>query len=499
MERIETMRFLKENLPEDLGLKTEQVAIMYGGISDIELQKTVEDFGNGSSKLRLLICSDIASEGINLHYKCHRIIHFDIPWSLIVFQQRNGRVDRYGQTRQPEIYYLCVDSQNEKIHGDHRILELLIEKDKEVQESIGDPSEFTGNYSQEDDENDIGNAMELGESAEEFEKKLNSAGGLEELLFGDAGKPEEENATAHCKSMPSLFSSDYQYASEALAFLKSQDNSHLQYETFAEGTSHTIAVTPTEDLRYRLKMLPPEILPEEGRFVLCDDRQRMKEEIQRCRDAVDSWPVVQLLWEQHPFMEYLNDKVLASFARQQAPVLEMPDRLQVDETVFIASAVIPNRNGQPMLFSWYGIHYINGCFADIRPLSDWIVPLALNESSHPNPQRPINLESLERLLPDVVSRVKEAVTHERKLLENGTYPQMEAHLKALDELKKRHAQQLELDFAEQMQTERSKNRKEQRRHEIDRIFDEYYHWIENSMFIEDKPYIQIACVIKGGN
>src|SRR5262249_10936660 len=52
---------------------------------------------------RLLLCSDVASEGLNLHYFCHRLIHFDLPWSLMVFQQRNGRVDRYGQAQAPQI------------------------------------------------------------------------------------------------------------------------------------------------------------------------------------------------------------------------------------------------------------------------------------------------------------------------------------------------------------------------------------------------------------
>lgn len=58
--------------------------------------------------------------------------------SLLTFQQRNGRVDRYGQNEQPEIYYLLTVSANEKIRGDQRILELLIARDEEVQRNIGD-------------------------------------------------------------------------------------------------------------------------------------------------------------------------------------------------------------------------------------------------------------------------------------------------------------------------------------------------------------------------
>ena len=72
-------------------------------MSDIEQQRVVEDFGNAQRPVRVLLCSDVASEGINLHFQCHRLIHFDMPWSLMVFQQRNGRVDQYGQPRTPQI------------------------------------------------------------------------------------------------------------------------------------------------------------------------------------------------------------------------------------------------------------------------------------------------------------------------------------------------------------------------------------------------------------
>jgi len=101
-ERIQTQKFLQEHLKRDLGLTDKQIAILHGtGMSDIEQQKVVENFGKDNEPVRLLIASDVASEGINLHYLSHRMIHFDIPWSLMVFMQRNGRIDRYGQTEEP--------------------------------------------------------------------------------------------------------------------------------------------------------------------------------------------------------------------------------------------------------------------------------------------------------------------------------------------------------------------------------------------------------------
>jgi superfamily II DNA/RNA helicase len=127
-ERIETLKFLHTNLLSDLNLEDEQVAILHGGLADVDQQRIVEDFGKEEAPIRLLIASDVASEGINLHYLSHRLIHFDIPWSLMVFQQRNGRIDRYGQENTPYILYLVSQSGNAKIKGDMRILELLSPK-----------------------------------------------------------------------------------------------------------------------------------------------------------------------------------------------------------------------------------------------------------------------------------------------------------------------------------------------------------------------------------
>ena len=97
-ERIETMKYLAENLKRDMKLADNQLEVMYGGMSDKELQRIVDEFGRAESPIRVIVASDVASEGINLHYLSHRLIHFDIPWSLMVFQQRNDTVSMNNQT-----------------------------------------------------------------------------------------------------------------------------------------------------------------------------------------------------------------------------------------------------------------------------------------------------------------------------------------------------------------------------------------------------------------
>ena len=167
-ERIETMNYLAEHLRTDLGLKSSAIQEISGGMSDAEQQRIVEDFGRTESPIRILVASDVASEGLNLHYLSHRLIHFDIPWSLMVFQQRNGRIDRYGQQKRPDIRYLLIESNNKQIKGDMRIIEILIQKEEQALKNIGDPALLLGKFNVEEEETVIAEAIESGSDADTF-------------------------------------------------------------------------------------------------------------------------------------------------------------------------------------------------------------------------------------------------------------------------------------------------------------------------------------------
>ena len=60
--------------------------------------------------VRVLLATDAAGEGIDLQAHCHRLVNFDIPFNPSRLEQRIGRIDRYGQTRDPQVFHFVPTS-----------------------------------------------------------------------------------------------------------------------------------------------------------------------------------------------------------------------------------------------------------------------------------------------------------------------------------------------------------------------------------------------------
>ncbi|MFZ0120900.1 MAG: DISARM system SNF2-like helicase DrmD [Pseudonocardiaceae bacterium] len=102
-EYRDTQRWLYERLLA-AGYPAQRLALLYGGQDeqDREHVKNVFTADPELDAVRVLIATDAASEGINLQWHCHRVLHWEIPWNPNRLEQRNGRVDRHGQ-RAPEV------------------------------------------------------------------------------------------------------------------------------------------------------------------------------------------------------------------------------------------------------------------------------------------------------------------------------------------------------------------------------------------------------------
>ena len=520
-ERIETLHWLRKHLAADLGLGEDQVAILHGTMSDVDQQRVVEDFGNAKCPVRLLLCSDVASEGINLHFHCHRLIHFDMPWSLMVFQQRNGRVDRYGQKRQPQIVYLVAESANERIRGDTRILEILEQKDEQAYKNIGDPSAFMNVHDVSAEESITAKAIAEGEEADHFDARLqpksqeNEGEDLLALFLGTAsagrrgtGEPEPgkpgpvtdslEPTPEHGPPDPplSLFADDLAYCEQALHHLR-RKNPQLRFE--ADAGSDSLTLDAPEDLVHRFDPFPREVLPQDERFRLTTDRGRIAEAIVESRRDEHTWPKLHYLWRLNPVVGWLNDRMLAAFGRHQAPVMAGVPRLADDEAVFVLSGVVPNRKSHPLVHEWVAVTFRGREHAGVATFNELLDRTGLKGRAVPNRGIDLDLDALSKLLPDAVERAKQWLDERRQAFEDRMNEQLNRELEALEALKARRIQQLALKLDRSQRTEAVKaHQRSTGEQEIKQVFDDYLTWVEDTMTLERQPYIKVVCVMVGG-
>ena len=516
-ERIATLRWLKERMIADLRLRPNQVALLHGGLSDTEQQDIVEAFGNETTPLRLLLASDVASEGINLHHQCHRLIHFDIPWSLMVFAQRNGRVDRYGQRRDPQIVYLLAESANPTIRGDARVLEVLIEKDEQAHWNIGDPSIFMNQYDVEAEEKMTRETIAAGESAEDFDSRLTpktSEGDELMALFlgtasantrektddrdalGQSSRPDQDGQ--HDDSTPqSLFASDLAYVDAALEHLR---DAHPELDPRVDQESRTLTLDAPADLQARFRQAPPEIRPDSWRFVLTADREAMQDRIAESRRHESHWPQVHYLWRLNPVVQWLNDRMLASFGRHEAPVLAGVPGLVPSEAVFVVAGQVANRKGQPLVSEWIAIPSWGSDAMDVEPFAGLAERIGLGRTPFANVGAEVDVEQLRAALPAVVELAQMWVGDEAHKFGTRMGAERDREIEALAALQNRRTEQIEARrrSSHQLQIAGIANwRAETELEEVEEAFADYCRWVEDTMTIAGAPQVSVVAVLTG--
>jgi len=82
--------------------------MLHGGMTTDERTEAQRQFNESGT---LLLATDAASEGLNLHHRCRAVVHYELPWRPLRLQQRAGRVDRIGQRRKVhELFLVAADT-----------------------------------------------------------------------------------------------------------------------------------------------------------------------------------------------------------------------------------------------------------------------------------------------------------------------------------------------------------------------------------------------------
>jgi len=507
-ERVETLKFLQQELPKALGLKPEAVEILHGQLPDQDIQQTVEDFGKTHSPLRLLIASDVASEGLNLHYQAHRLIHFDISWSLMVFQQRNGRVDRYGQLQAPKIGYLLTEPRHERIRGDLRYLEILIDKDEQAAKNIGDPSAFMGLYDEELETVEVAKAIEGNSTVDEFAALL-AGDDIDpfEALWGASVPSSASPAPASTAALAaptaeltSLFSDSYIYLRDALRWL-AQQSPREHAEIKSDDARRTLSLQPSRDLALLLKRdLASEMWPEDNTFALSADKTVVESAIRQARDT-NAWPQLHYLWALHPIAQWLDYKLMALFGRQRAPLLRVAQGLHAGEAIVLVLAQVPNRRGQAVLAEWMGVQLnAAGQVQGVLSLEDALqrTGLAGNLGSganiRANDGNAPDARALQAALPAVIQAAQQHIKPIKQAFDADCRARLDRELSKLKTLQDKHTAQLELDFAKGIEQVNAAKRK-QKESDTAELFNNYQQWIRDTLQLDDRAQFTVVAAL----
>ncbi|WP_411089791.1 SNF2-related protein [Streptomyces sp. 061-3] len=406
-ERIPTLKWLAEVVPSRLGFRAgtkleESVAeskpwlayggavqVMHGEASNEDEQKDiVSKFGLKTDPVRILFTGDVASEGVNLHQQCHQLIHYDLPWSLIRIEQRNGRIDRYGQSKAPQFQAMVLTGdvewrtgeKGEPLHLDDRLVgSKLLAREEKAHQIEGSAEAVTGIYRAKEEEDRLTRDLISGRTVEESIKK--SSGGAKAMLgrlMGNVGakKPTDDVPVA---TVPSLFGaagSTAAYFDEALrqTYFPDKPENVLKLRREDDGT---IAFEPPPDLVYRLKSLPKSyltdqgILPtpkKEGRLRLTFDKGLAAKRLEVARETTESqWPNVSYVSDVHPVLDWVTDKALAALRHDEAFVLAFAPDLEaagkLDEQlpadlagpVYLVQGIYSNAVGRPTVVEWMAV------------------------------------------------------------------------------------------------------------------------------------------------
>jgi ERCC4-related helicase len=392
-ERRATLDFLRAELPKALDFtmaaapKATQgpVRMLHGGLSDIEQQQNVKDFGLADSELRILLTGDIAAEGVNLHRECHHLVHYDVPWSLITLEQRNGRIDRYGQLKNPQMRVLLhVRPGDDKRHdADYQVSRRLVEREDEVHHTFGDAAAVMGLHDEFAEERRVGEAFLEGrdideelpaEPADDFDAWTAEPG-------GDGAPPVDRTVATRERYRELRLFPDTKAFADA-AFEEVYDNPRLEVGfKYDEHKPDLLTFQPAPDLQRRLRVLPEEYLRDHavlttlrGTFSLElawdrleharkraasrkldeaaaggeDGGGRGRQATRQQRADSSGWPDVTFLSDRHPVIEWLVDKALARLARNTAPVIACA----VTEPTVLIQGMYSNTKGRPTVLAY---------------------------------------------------------------------------------------------------------------------------------------------------
>ncbi|WP_285740509.1 DEAD/DEAH box helicase [Kitasatospora phosalacinea] len=468
-ERIATLGWLAEVVPERLGFKAKPaqaeqtrpwkayggaVEVMHGDTTNDDQQREIVDrFGRRDEPVRLLFTGDIASEGVNLHHQCHDLIHYDLPWSLIRIEQRNGRIDRYGQAISPEFRAITLtadipwrrdESTGEQLTLDDRLVGVRLlsreEQAHQIETGEGCAEAITGLYDAKKEDDRLTRDLIKGSTVDRSiqQSRQESGGVLAGLLANVTALIADPSAASAVAGLPPVAKADvpHLFADTEAYFHAAMDLVYPQSERDAMGWKPVtdrgrIEFTPPDDLQYRFRELPASYLDQEkilttskydGTLSITFNQKYAAERLEAARDAkrgkseisASQWPNVSYVSDIHPVLDWVTDKVLAKLKYDEAFVLAHrpdaakaarihPDLLAaLNGPVFLLQGVYSNAAGIPTVVEWMAVTGLDSADPRVWRMDSAFLAACGVGPNMPGRDRILDKDGLQALVPSAV-------------------------------------------------------------------------------------------------
>ncbi len=140
-----TAHYLAEQLQEELPKRAHVVMAVTGDLPPEERVERIRELQQElvSGKVPVLVATDCLSEGIDLQHIFDAVIHYDLCWNPSRHEQREGRVDRFGQARSAVRALMLHGGDSNPV--DERVRTVILEKEKTIRKELGVSVPIPGN------------------------------------------------------------------------------------------------------------------------------------------------------------------------------------------------------------------------------------------------------------------------------------------------------------------------------------------------------------------
>lgn len=177
---ISTAQWVGESVSQAFPGK--RVAVIHGELPPDERRRRIDEMRDGEQTI--LVATDCLSEGIDLQDVFSAVVHYDLCWNPTRHQQREGRVDRFGQPK-PVVRSLTIFGKNSPVDG--VVIQVILRKADVIRRDTGVPVSFP------EDNRDLSEALLKGMLLRRKDKRGPSTQG--ELDFGEMPEAKKIDKT----------------------------------------------------------------------------------------------------------------------------------------------------------------------------------------------------------------------------------------------------------------------------------------------------------------